>query len=149
MYTQQFASCRPTRTAPRCTMIRGISLMFEEVNMRKILAVFLIWSCAAMADRIISDPFPLTGVQPTTCRVAYDGSTTFTGFSVLTNPDGSVYCSVTLPTLAAGTHVAAVKACIGTTTFECSDPPTPLSFLVAAPAPVGPPPAPNNLRVIK
>lgn len=120
--------------------------------MRIFLVTLMMLFCVpAFADRIVSDPFPLTGiVQPTTCRAAYDGSTVFTGFSVLKNADNSVYCSVTIPTLPPGSHVASIKACVTTSTgaFDCSDPPTQLNFTVAAPVPVGPPPAPLGLKIV-
>lgn len=107
-----------------------------------VLMGFLLGLCLpAHALKVVCDPYPVTVAQPTSFRVAYDNSTTFTASTPLTNADGSVTCNITVPTLGPGNHSVQVKACINTT--DCSAV-TSANFIVLV---GGIPAAPTNVRI--
>jgi hypothetical protein len=113
--------------------------------------------------KIASDPFPLTGTQPTSCTVYKGGISIATGFTVLSSsipssnagtclppsptylpgPAGSVACNVTIPAQPAGTVTVTMTASAGGVEGPQSAP-----FTFVSAAAFSPPPAPTNLRVI-
>jgi hypothetical protein len=108
--------------------------------MKYLLALLLGLSMGSeAAPYIISDPWPATSIKPETCQIAYDGSTTFVTWGVVSQSDGSVFCKMDIASLTVGSHTSQVKAC--SATAGCSST-VPFSF-----SKVGTPSPPANLRL--
>ena len=115
------------------------------------------------ATHVASDPFPTTGVQPTSCSVYKGGSVIATGLVVLANtlpssnagtcapPSptypaggiGAVACSVSIPAQPVGSVTLTMTASASGVEGPQSAP-----FTFTSASVFSPPPAPTNLRVI-
>lgn len=76
--------------------------------MKRIFAFLLFPAMAAASPFIVSDPYPLTGAQPTHCE-AVEGTTTYRN-AVATDAQGRVYCKIDIAGIATGSHQLQVKA---------------------------------------
>lgn len=65
-------------------------------------------SATASAFSIVSDPWPTTGAQPTSCE-ATEGTKVYSN-AVVANADGSVFCKIDIGTPSAGKHTYSVVA---------------------------------------